>query len=261
MVRSVGALAALLTLGAGLAEAASAPEIGTTVAVKNQVMVESEAAERRRLRKGGKVHQEEVVETAKAALAEIQLLDDTKLAVGPGARVVLDKFVYDPKAAPGSIAINLSKGAFRFISGSSPSTAYQIRTPTASMGVRGTVFDVYVAPSGETAVLLHEGAVDVCSATAACRRHDVIGRFVHVGLRGLVSLPLPWDGSFMRGVTIAAAFPFVGRRLAIDPLRRLKHADLLAPANRATRAVTKPVETLTKAPRAIRRALPVRPPF
>ena len=262
MSRALGACAVLLMLGAGGTQAASAPEIGTTIAVKNQVMVESEAAERRRLRKGGKVHQEEAVETAKAALAEIRLIDDTKLAVGPGARVVLDKFIYDPKAAPGSIAINLSRGAFRFISGSSPSTAYEIRTPTASMGVRGTVFDVYVAPSGETAVLLHEGAVDVCSATAAaCRRHDVIGRFVHVGLQGLVSLPLPWDGTFMRGVTIAAAFPFVGRRLAIDPLRRLKHADLLAPASRATRAVTKPVENLAKTPRKIRRSLPLRPPF
>ncbi|MCL4767513.1 MAG: FecR domain-containing protein [Hyphomicrobiaceae bacterium] len=263
MSKALGGCAALLALAFSWADAsAEAPEIGTTIAVRNQVMVESEASERRRLLKGGKVHQEEVVETAKAALAEIRLLDDTKLAVGPGARVVLDKFVYDPNAKPGAIAINLTKGAFRFISGSSPSTAYEIRTPTASMGVRGTVFDVYVAPNGETAVLLHEGAVDVCAATAAaCRRHDVIGRFVHVGLRGLVSLPLPWDGTFMRGVTIAAAFPFVGRRLAIDPLRRLRHADLIAPATRATRAVTKPVESLTKVPRQIRRALPVRPPF
>lgn len=265
MCRSRGAVAALLALvvlAAGSAIAVAAPEIGTTIAVRNRVMIESEDAERRRLRKGGKVHQEEVVETAKSAQAEIRFLDDTKLAVGPSARVVLDKFVFDPNAAPGAIAINLSKGAFRFISGSSPSTAYEIRTPTASMGVRGTVFDVYVAPNGETAVLLHEGAVEVCSATTAgCRRHDVIGRFVHVTLQGLISLPLPWDGTFLRGVTIAAAFPFVGRRLAIDPLRRLRHADLLSPATRATKAVTKPVEELTKVPGKVRRALPIRPPF
>lgn len=262
MIRKLAAFAALLVIGGGSARAVDVPEIGTTIAVRNQVMVESEDAQRRRLRKGGKVHQEEIVETSKSAQAEIQFLDDTKLAVGPGARVVLDKFVFDPNAAPGAIAINISKGAFRFISGTSPSTAYEIRTPTASMGVRGTVFDVFVAPSGETVVLLHEGAVEVCSVTAAgCRSHDVIGRFVHVGLQGLVSLPLPWDGTFLRGVTIAAAFPFVGKRLAIDPLRRLRHADLLSPATRATRAVTKPVESLTKAPRTIRKVLPIRPPF
>jgi len=262
MLSKLAVFAALLVISSGSAYAVNAPEIGTTIAVKNQVMVVSEDAQRRRLRKGGKVHQEEIVETSKSAQAEIQFLDDTKLAVGPGARVVLDKFVFDPNAAPGAIAIHLSKGAFRFISGTSPSTAYEIRTPTASMGVRGTVFDIYVAPSGETVVLLHEGAVEVCSATAAgCRRHDVVGRFIHIGLQGLVSLPLPWDGTFLRGMTIAAAFPFVGKRLAIDPLRRLRHADLLSPAPRATRAVTKPVESLTKAPRAIRKVLPVRPPF
>ena len=114
------------------AYAVSAPEIGTTVLVKNQVTVELEA-EKRRLERGNKVHQQEIVQTARAASAEIRLLDDTKLAVGPEARVVLDKFVYDAGAAPGSIAINLTKGAFRFISGTSPSAAYEIRTPTASM--------------------------------------------------------------------------------------------------------------------------------
>ena len=240
--------------------AAAEPEIGTTVAVKNQVIVEFEE-NKRRLQKGGKVHQNEVVETAKSATAEIQLLDDTKLAVGPSARVVLDKFVYNASATPGAITVNLSKGAFRFISGSSPSGNYEIRTPTASMGVRGTVFDVFVAANGETAVLLHEGAVDVCAEANTCRRHNTVGRVVHVSLQRLVSLPLPWDGSFMRGIAVGTAFPFIGRTLAIDPVRRLRQADILAPVDRATRAVTKPVEDITKVPRNLQRALPIRPPF
>jgi hypothetical protein len=33
---------------------------------------------------------------------------------------VLDKFVYDAGAEPGSISINMAKGAFRFITGASP---------------------------------------------------------------------------------------------------------------------------------------------
>ncbi len=254
--------ALLAILGSHRAAATAEPEIGTTIAVKNQVMVAADQ-DKRRLRKGGKLHQNEVVETARSASAEIQLLDDTKLAVGPSARVVLDKFVYDASAATGSgaIAVNLSKGAFRFISGKSPSQAYEIRTPTASMGVRGTVFDVFVAANGETAVLLHEGAVDVCATPSNCRRHNTIGRVVHVNLQRLVSLPLQWDGSFMRGIGVATAFPFVGRTLAIDPVRRLRRADLLAPATRATRALTKPVEGATKVPERIRRSLPIRPPF
>jgi FecR protein len=247
----------VLSLGPAYVKASTEPEIGTTVAVKNQVTIEAEA-QKRKLEKGGKVHQQEIVETAKSASAEIRLLDDTKLAVGPSARLVLDKFVYDASAQPGSITVNLTKGAFRFITGKSTSSAYEIRTPTASMGVRGTVFDVYVAENGETAVLLHEGAVNVCPTPATCRLHNAIGQFVHVNLQGLASLPLRWDGSFMRGVALGSAFPFVGKTLAIDPVRRLRQADLLSPVNRATRGLTKPVESI---PRQFQKTIPKGLPF
>ena len=260
MARWLAGYAAVMALTFGTAAAAVEPEIGTTVAVKNQVLILAEE-NKRRLQKGGKVHQNEVVETSRSASAEICLLDDTKLAVGPSARVVLDKFVFNASATPGAITVNLTKGAFRFISGKSPSQSYEIRTPTASMGVRGTVFDVFVAENGETAVLLHDGAVDVCAEPSRCRRHDTIGRIVHVNLQRIVSLPLPWDGSFMRGIGAATAFPFLGRRLAIDPVRRMRQADILAPVDRATRGITKPVEDITKAPRQLQRTLPIRPPF
>src|SRR5262245_58446069 len=111
----------VLSLGPAYGKASTEPEIGTTVAVKNQGTIEAEA-QKRKLEKGGKVHQQEIVETAKSASAEIRLLDDTKLAVGPSARLVLDKFVYDASAQPGSITVNLTKGAFRFITGKSTSS-------------------------------------------------------------------------------------------------------------------------------------------
>ena len=206
--------------------AAATPEIGDTVAVKSEVTAEM-GEEKRKLAKGAKVHQDETLVTGAKASAEIQLLDTTKLAVGPSARIVLDKFVYDAGAAPGSISINLSKGAFRFITGSSPKTAYEIKTPTASMGVRGTVFDVYVADNGETVVLLHEGGVDVCSTGSKCRRHDKSGHIVKVGLDRIISEPLQWDGSILKGISVATAFPFVGKKLLIDPVRRLQPAGLL----------------------------------
>jgi hypothetical protein len=159
---------------------AATPEVGDTVTVNHEVTAEAGAI-KRALEKGAKVFQDEILVTGDTASAEIELLDKTKLAVGASARIVLDKFVYDASAAPGSISINLAKGAFRFITGSSPKAAYEIKTPTASMGVRGTIFDVYVADNGESAVLLHEGGVDVCPTPATCKRHDKVGHFVHVG--------------------------------------------------------------------------------
>ncbi len=233
------AFARLLMAGLCVSPAAAAtPEIGDTVAVKNEVTAETPDA-KRKLEKGAKVFQDEILVTSDTATAEIELLDNTKLAVGSSARIVLDKFVYDANAAPGSISINLSKGAFRFITGASPKAAYEIKTPTATMGVRGTVFDVFVADNGETVVLLHEGGVDVCSAPGSCRHHDSIGRIVHVGLDRVISAPLKWSGSLLNGIGVARAFPFVGKKLLIDPVRRLTQGELLDTPKRVLTAPLK----------------------
>ncbi len=218
--------AMLVVCLAGMPAAAATPEIGGAVAINNDVTA-ANGDVTRKLAKGGKVFQNEILATSKSASAEIEFLDKTKLAVGPAARIVLDKFIYDANAGPGSISINLTKGAFRFITGGSPKAAYEIKTPTASMGVRGTVFDVYVADDGETVVLLHEGGVDICSTPTTCKRHDKVGRIVHVGLDRVISAPLRWDGTLMKGLAVTTAFPFVGKKLVIDPVRRLTHATLL----------------------------------
>lgn len=226
------AFAALLAAGLYAQTAlAATPEVGDTVTVKNEVTAEAGDA-KRPLAKGAKVFQEEVLVTGTTASAEIELLDKTKLAVGSSARIVLDKFVYDASAAPGSISINLAKGAFRFITGSSPKAAYEIKTPTASMGVRGTIFDVYVADDGESAVLLHEGGVDVCPTPTTCKRHDKVGHFVHVGLDHVISEPQRWDNTIMKGVTVSKAFPFVGKKLNIDPFRRSTYTQLMRGSGR-----------------------------
>lgn len=211
----------------GLPAAAAEPDIGKAVAVKNEVTgTLSEGP--RRLAKGDVIHQNEVIATSKDGEGEFVLADDTKLAVGPGSKIVLDAFVYDPKnTTNGQVVVNATEGAFRFISGKSAKSAYAIKTPVTTIGVRGTIFDGYVNADGEIALLLVQGEVDVCSQPGSCRRLRQIGSFFHIRRGGLVSGPLKWDGSFFGAVNFAHAFPFVDRRLTIDPVRRFRRADLL----------------------------------
>ena len=63
----------------------------------------------------------------------------------------------DPNRTTGSIVLNLVKGGFRFITGIAAKPVYSIRTPVASITVRGTVFDVYVEGDQAIWILLHEG--------------------------------------------------------------------------------------------------------
>ena len=150
-----------LTSGiAGLPATTSAAEgpIGVTAAVRNTVsQLEPQVT---RIAKGDEVVRNEVVRTAADSDARFVFRDDTNLSLGPGSTLKLDRTVFDdPKA--GDIAIKLTSGAFRFITGHSNKEAYQITTPIATIGVRGTTFDVLVERRRNKIVLV-AGEVTVC---------------------------------------------------------------------------------------------------
>ncbi|ANT51588.1 hypothetical protein GCM10007880_46980 [Mesorhizobium amorphae] len=114
------------------------------------------------------VHQDERIRTSNTGLGQFVFLDGTKLAVGWGSSVVIDKYVFDNENSVKKLTIRAAKGTFRWISGSSPSSAYQIVTPAGTIGVRGTAFDVHVAPNGKTAVVLLKGSARFCGG-GGCR--------------------------------------------------------------------------------------------
>ena len=67
-----------------------------------------------------------------------------------------------------------------------------------------------------------QGLVEVCSQDRSfCRKHRAIGRIMQVTKSGAVSAPGKWTPEFAGGVTAAEAFPFVGRRLEVDPVPRM----------------------------------------
>ena len=63
-------------------------------------------------------------------------------AAGPSSAIKLDRFVYAGPSQPGAIAVNLVKGALRFATGDADKKAYVIETPTAALGVRGTILKI-----------------------------------------------------------------------------------------------------------------------
>lgn len=92
----------------------------------------------------------------------VQLLfdDQTRLVVGPRSTLEIETYLLNGSGAD-KFAINALAGTFRFISGTSPKSAYSIDTPTASIAVRGTKFDLTVA-SRQTLAMLYEGALTLC---------------------------------------------------------------------------------------------------
>ena len=134
--------------------------IGSTTLAQNQVTREIAGAAGP-LKAGDSVFLDEVVRTAPESTAKLVFLDSTNLAVGPTSRIVLDRFVYDASPSSQAMGVSLAKGVFRFTTGVLDKGAYAINTPTAAIGVRGTVIDIAVT-SGRTRVTLVEGNALVC---------------------------------------------------------------------------------------------------
>ncbi|MDX2307573.1 MAG: FecR domain-containing protein [Hyphomicrobium sp.] len=230
----------IASTAAAHAETTSADNIGTTLQVVN-VVTAALSTQTRTLSIGDGVRQNEVIEAAADARTELKLEDETKLALGPGARLVLDRFVYDPDKRNGNIAVDLLKGTFRFMTGVATKPSYVIRVPNASITVRGTIFDVFVQLNGATWVLLHEGGIKICNDRGRCRVHSEAGKLILVNDEGEIGKPFRWaslDGA--QGFGFDDAFPFVANPPSIDPTPLFTKEALLDDA--------KPARTKPKSP-------------
>lgn len=141
---------------ASAAPAQNAPDIGVAASVVNKV---DGTVGQRTVAKatGDKVYQNEVIKTGADSKGQLLFRDETALTVGPNSEVTLDKFVYNPNGTS-SVSLRATRGVFRFVSGSLPSQAYEIKTPAGTLGVRGSVGQVIVLPDGTVILRVVQGS-------------------------------------------------------------------------------------------------------
>ena len=129
---------------------AAAQTVGVNAAVVNDVRMTSQAnpAPHKAVVKE-RVALGNDIQTGKASVLQVLLLDRTSFTVGGNARVKIDRFVYDPNRQASAVGLSVAKGAFRFMSGkalhANPGQS-AISTPVASIGIRGTIVEGAVGP-------------------------------------------------------------------------------------------------------------------
>tara|TARA_B100001057_G_scaffold501001_1_gene619600 strand:- start:4405 stop:5529 length:1125 start_codon:yes stop_codon:yes gene_type:complete len=87
----------------------------------------------------------------------INFIDDTRVDITEQSRLVIDEFVYDPSNDIGSLSMKASLGTVRYASGQIAKRYKQnvkIRTPSATIGVRGTDFIMVVDEFGGSMITL-----------------------------------------------------------------------------------------------------------
>lgn len=125
--------------------------VGVTSVTDGDPLGQPPTQPERVLRIGIDVQANERITTRGTDRAHVVFLDGTALTIGPNSVLVIDKYVYDPDRKAGDIALNVTRGTFRFVGGAiSKNNEVTIKTPSATIGIRGGIVTFSVSDSGAT---------------------------------------------------------------------------------------------------------------
>jgi FecR protein len=121
--------------------------VGVATAINPQARSFVPAQPERVLYVGTDVFADERVLTGPSGHIQLVFLDGTVLSVGPDSDLVINKFIYDPQAKTGELAVNAVRGVFRLVGGKiSKTSAIEVRTPKVVLGLRGGIATFNVHP-------------------------------------------------------------------------------------------------------------------
>ncbi len=134
---------------------------------------------------GTQVHMKDELRTGANARLQVTFRDNTVLTLGENARLIVDRYVYEPQRGIGEATLRAAAGAFLFATGRMKSLKDKhilVSTPLAEIGVRGTEF--WGGPiDGQYGVFLIKGEITVTSqggsvtlSGAARDRHPLAAR-------------------------------------------------------------------------------------
>jgi len=193
----------------------AATEAGKAVAVVQSATATGSNGNRK-LEAGMPVSIGERIKTNSRGQVQLVFTDDTKMVVGPNSSLVIEAYLFRSKSTVNKFAVKALGGSFRFITGKSPKKAYSIKTPAATIGVRGTSFDFTVRRNGEAEVVLFSGEAQVCGNGGCVEMKDACS-LAKAPRRDNVSLVRSVD---QRNRSIRNRFPYI---VSQRPLRRDFH--------------------------------------
>src|ERR1700760_1764426 len=110
--------AAVLNIVPGTAPALAQTRVGEAAVVKNEV-IRVNASGGAQINVGDGLLRDEVVRTGLDSATRLVMADSTNLSLGPSSTITLDRTVFDDEHTYRDIAVRLTDGAFRFVTGHS----------------------------------------------------------------------------------------------------------------------------------------------
>ena len=162
----------VIIVGLVATEVNAQEQIGVASAVNKNTTDLTLEQERKLVEAGYEIIQNHTIETDEIGRAQMLLLDGTAFSVGPNSSVVLDRFIYNPDTAEGSLEVT-ARGLLRIVGGKvTKKQPALIRTNSATVGIRGGIGIVKTEGPQTTATFLYG---DEMTVTPNCVDLDSFG--------------------------------------------------------------------------------------
>lgn len=163
----ISSFALCFLIGAIVASNAYADVVARVLAITESAFVERGSL-RLRVVKNLALETGDKLLTNQSGEVQILFADRTRVLVGPASEFHVQNVKMTSKNKARKFAVRALSGSFRFLSGDSKKQAYKIKTPSVTMGIRGTEFDFVVPSRAQTRVVAFSGQVQVCNRRNSC---------------------------------------------------------------------------------------------
>jgi len=176
----------------GIYAAAPPHVVGQIVWVKGVVEASNPAHPAKRvLQRRSAVYEKDTIVTSASGSAQIVFTDKSVVALRPATTFRIDQYQFNHGASHNAYQSSLIKGGFRtitgFISKSNPDH-YHVRTPVATIGIRGTEFTIAYSHSKGLAASLVKGAIVIANEVGQVELNAAKDR-VYAEISGLRKMP------------------------------------------------------------------------
>jgi hypothetical protein len=203
--------------------------------------------------KGSSIEKNDTVSTNSQGRFKIRFVDATTVNITQNSRLVIDDFVYDGNnKSKGKIGLKLALGTARYTSGAiakGNSKGVGIRTPTATIAVRGTDFVMSVDEAGRSTVVLVPECYndkDITKINFECPS----GAIDVITAAGIVTLTQPFQATMVENAYAPPAPPVVinpsmkgmDNNIQISPLETDDGQSLITVAREALKKFVNPAK-------------------
>lgn len=204
---------------------------GNTIMARGVVKA-TNPEQQRQLARRLPIYQQDQINTEKQSSTQLRMLDGGLLSLQASSELVIEKYLLDKSKNKADIQLNLLTGGLRTVSGEikSKESNYQLKTPIASIGIRGTHYEVELV-NGDLLLAVWQGAIDIQVLVGSADQFSLGQgedfRFAIVRANGEVEFLLTEPKVFEQGHSRALA---TGQLVATPTLTDFQLASLIEPS-------------------------------